>query len=99
MPQKKGRNGLNRPFGPFGVLCVQSCWAISGASRFATAQVLGGFMISEPLPETIHLLFEASSQAETSGGRNWRSEEHTYELQSLMRISYAVFCLTKKNDA
>src|SRR3546814_4142250 len=25
-----------------------------------------------------------------------RSDEHTYELQSLMRISYAVFCLTKK---
>src|SRR3546814_7917337 len=25
-----------------------------------------------------------------------RSEEHTYELQSLMRISYAVFCLKKK---
>src|SRR3546814_7419683 len=27
----------------------------------------------------------------------FRSEEHTSELQSLMRISYAVFCLTKKN--
>src|SRR3546814_125450 len=27
-----------------------------------------------------------------------RSEEHTSELQSLMRISYADFCLTKKND-
>src|SRR3546814_9233381 len=27
---------------------------------------------------------------------NTRSEEHTSELQSLMRISYAVFCLTKK---
>src|SRR3546814_9019918 len=27
-----------------------------------------------------------------------RSEEHTSELQSLMRISYAVFCLHKKND-
>src|SRR3546814_1366060 len=27
---------------------------------------------------------------------NWRSEEHTSELQSLMRISYAVFCLKKK---
>src|SRR3546814_3453989 len=26
-----------------------------------------------------------------------RSEEHTSELQSLMRISYAAFCLTKKN--
>src|SRR3546814_2530098 len=29
--------------------------------------------------------------------RNDRSEEHTSELQSLMRISYAVFCLKKKN--
>src|SRR3546814_3576165 len=28
-----------------------------------------------------------------------RSEEHTSELQSLMRISYAVFCLKKKNNA
>src|SRR3546814_10266388 len=27
-----------------------------------------------------------------------RSEEHTSELQSLMRISYAVFCLKKKNE-
>src|SRR3546814_9678854 len=32
-------------------------------------------------------------------GKAWpeRSEEHTSELQSLMRISYAVFCLKKKN--
>src|SRR3546814_9176922 len=29
--------------------------------------------------------------------RSTRSEEHTSELQSLMRISYAVFCLKKKN--
>src|SRR3546814_9207460 len=27
---------------------------------------------------------------------NWRSEEHTYELQSLIRITYAVSCLKKK---
>src|SRR3546814_6529422 len=33
---------------------------------------------------------------DTSGSMS-RSEEHTSELQSLMRISYAVFCLTKKN--
>src|SRR3546814_6468000 len=37
-----------------------------------------------------------------SDGTRWRievprSEEHTSELQSLMRISYAVFCLKKKN--
>src|SRR3546814_12539243 len=30
--------------------------------------------------------------------QNPRSEEHTSELQSLMRISYAVFCLKKKNN-
>src|SRR3546814_4497684 len=34
------------------------------------------------------------------GSKALRSEEHTSELQSLMRISYAVFCLKKKtNDA
>src|SRR3546814_5959886 len=31
-------------------------------------------------------------------GVEWRSEEHTSELQSLMRISYAVFCLKKKKS-
>src|SRR3546814_3961403 len=31
-------------------------------------------------------------------GWNGRSEEHTSELQSLMRISYAVFCLQKKKN-
>src|SRR3546814_4517171 len=31
-------------------------------------------------------------------GKDGRSEEHTSELQSLMRISYAVFCLKKKNN-
>src|SRR3546814_1864635 len=32
-------------------------------------------------------------------GETVRSEEHTSELQSLMRISYAVFCLKKKNSS
>src|SRR3546814_5395022 len=32
------------------------------------------------------------------GRTDQRSEEHTSELQSLMRISYAVFCLKKKNN-
>src|SRR3546814_1636505 len=31
-------------------------------------------------------------------GKTMRSEEHTSELQSLMRISYAVFCLQKKKS-
>src|SRR3546814_2499688 len=33
-----------------------------------------------------------------SRGKRKRSEEHTSELQSLMRISYAVFCLKKKKN-
>src|SRR3546814_10689865 len=37
-----------------------------------------------------------STSWEEAGGRFTRSEEHTSELQSLMRISYAVFCLKKK---
>src|SRR3546814_7235682 len=41
--------------------------------------------------------FEASrASRETSNWRSARSEEHTSELQSLMRISYDVFCLKKK---
>src|SRR3546814_4667784 len=34
----------------------------------------------------------------TASARDTRSEEHTSELQSLMRISYAAFCLKKKNN-
>src|SRR3546814_3103038 len=43
--------------------------------------------VVHPRPRHRHLLWR--------GGR--RSEEHTSELQSLMRISYAVFCLKKPN--
>src|SRR3546814_5820250 len=36
-------------------------------------------------------------RGDAEGRPHLRSEEHTSELQSLMRISYAVFCLKKKN--
>src|SRR3546814_10482817 len=39
---------------------------------------------------------EKRARADLHGDRHQRSEEHTSELQSLMRISYAVFCLKKK---
>src|SRR3546814_10722875 len=41
---------------------------------------------------------EARLAMVTNGGGLGRSEEHTSELQSLMRISYAVFCLKQKNN-
>src|SRR3546814_7421593 len=40
----------------------------------------------------------AKPPASRKGSSEWRSEEHTSELQSLMRISYAVFCLKKKKN-
>src|SRR3546814_4628010 len=40
----------------------------------------------------------AAGLALTPGAARARSEEHTSELQSLMRISYAVFCLKKKTQ-
>src|SRR3546814_1258821 len=40
----------------------------------------------------MHSIFDAVERRELA----MRSEEHTSELQSLMRISYAVFCLNKK---
>src|SRR3546814_5656594 len=41
---------------------------------------------------------EFDHQLEAARIQEVRSEEHTSELQSLMRISYAVFCLKKKNQ-
>src|SRR3546814_4231311 len=47
--------------------------------------------------EVLQLTRERDKFELSPGGiRDMRSEEHTSELQSLMRISYAVFCLTKK---
>src|SRR3546814_11296553 len=57
--------------------------------RSATAW-LGIFFIRETQGSIRRLRCEKSSD------RGIRSEEHTSELQSLMRISYAVFCLKKK---
>src|SRR3546814_4582254 len=67
------------------------------ASRRATRQC--GERLGSWLPRS------GSRQGQTSGEsqHHWhhfldRSEEHTSELQSLMRISYAVFCLKKKTN-
>src|SRR3546814_7381029 len=45
----------------------------------------------------MHQVAQLATEAFTRSP-NVRSEEHTSELQSLMRISYAVFCLKKKNN-
>src|SRR3546814_1381467 len=69
--------------------------AVGSGLRFKIADVDRGFAVGDeaaapPRPG----MAELCPVIDASGGR---SEEHTSELQSLMRISYAVFCLKKKN--
>src|SRR3546814_4927881 len=54
-----------------------------------------------PPPPVVHelpveLVERATTGPNVTTEQGSRAEEHTYELQSLMRISYAVFCLQKK---
>src|SRR3546814_3103150 len=57
----------------------------------------GGAPLFERAPEWSYTLAGRYELPFTLGPSKIRSEEHTSELQSLMRISYAVFCLKKKN--
>src|SRR3546814_4643821 len=72
-------------------LTAPNIWELrkqAGASLYRTAELM------EQLSENVafrQLDQLASNEVD-------RSEEHTSELQSLMRISYAVFCLKKKNN-
>src|SRR3546814_1783253 len=60
--------------------------------RFQAMETLGGDGFADlSLEEKDRLWMEVKA-------REKRSEEHTSELQSLMRISYAVFCLKKKKN-
>src|SRR3546814_4624976 len=82
-----------------------------GGGRFAqvTAAVavccvpfsmLAGSMLQYTSPDYLWWVLAAWLLLKLANGGDprWRSEEHTSELQSLMRISYAVFCLKKKNN-
>src|SRR3546814_1130101 len=64
--------------------------ALRGAARDRQAQAYRQLLEALASPRYTRFLLRI-------GGWLERSEEHTSELQSLMRISYAVFCLKKKN--
>src|SRR3546814_8552440 len=67
----------------------------SSISDGASAMVLMRESTAKKLGATPLARIVAHTQHSQEPGR---SEEHTSELQSLMRISYAVFCLKKKNN-
>src|SRR3546814_3308824 len=79
---------------------------VSGADSWSSTTALSAealtsrrgttVIVYEPPPTPVSSATDATWAAMASRSR---SEEHTSELQSLMRISYAVFCLkTKKNN-
>src|SRR3546814_9972618 len=75
------------------IACVP---AVSGTRDTLTLQTLSA---TGRTPKSRRFSVQTSTQfwALFQSSRAARSEEHTSELQSLMRISYAVFCLKKKN--
>src|SRR3546814_1252262 len=70
----------------------------SEAQNLSEEIMLGGVMFGhEQMQAAINAIHDLVAEA---GKPEWdRSEEHTSELQSLMRISYAVFCLKKKTQS
>src|SRR3546814_5003234 len=59
-------------------------------------QTLGGPIRHLWLEDSYHMITIDRERGQLAEETASRSEEHTSELQSLMRISYAVFCLKKK---
>src|SRR3546814_3472955 len=62
-----------------------------GRSQVTMARMVGKFAVQQGRTEAMKTASKLSDQAA-------RSEEHTSELQSLMRISYAVFCLKNNKN-
>src|SRR3546814_2106689 len=61
-----------------------------------TVTVTGSFIRRIDTETALPVTTLGQEEIDLSGASTVRSEEHTSELQSLMRISYAVFCLKKK---
>src|SRR3546814_5412835 len=70
---------------------------LTGGGKAAMAEALAVLESAPDAAQTISLL-DAAYTAPRGRVIGVRSEEHTSELQSLMRISYAVFCLKKNNN-
>src|SRR3546814_1157465 len=64
--------------------------AVAAANRYNVQRII--------LVDATSREFRFTGTFRATDAAGLRSEEHTSELQSLMRISYAVFCLKKKNE-
>src|SRR3546814_5480164 len=74
------------------IISIQNSLIVSGLLKDGSVEQQARF-----LPELLSGgMIGAFALTEADAGSDARSEEHTSELQSLMRISYAFFCLKKK---
>src|SRR3546814_8045151 len=81
---------LDKPF----MMPIEDVFSISGRGTVVTGRVETGII---KVGEEVEIVgIHDTRKTTVTGVEMFRSEEHTSELQSLMRISYAVFCLKKK---
>src|SRR3546814_1182851 len=86
------------------LLMIPAAWTTDRPMHVLISQHRDGELIARAMDRFgLHTVRGSGAKAGSAekGGRAAlrRSEEHTSELQSLMRISYAVFCLKKKNNS
>src|SRR3546814_6065832 len=76
--------------------CTERGWVADGVIAQGEGQAAQLWRLREGITESLarHEPYKNDVSVRVSA----RSEEHTSELQSLMRISYAVFCLKKKRS-
>src|SRR3546814_7481553 len=84
--------GLDLPLDLRGTAFQQRVWRALSEIPVGTTVSYADIARSIGQPKAVRAVAQACG-----ANRLARSEEHTSELQSLMRISYAVFCLKKKN--
>src|SRR3546814_1296434 len=92
---------LLRPASPKGAAWAFLVLPASASGKLPTRSMVtvDGTLEGQPFQATLEPDGEGSHWLKVDKGlREARSEEHTSELQSLMRISYAVFCLKKKKN-
>src|SRR3546814_6082193 len=95
VPEDRLRTGLVRTFAAE----ESAILGYHNEPRYNSGPFMRGEAIRRDCAEKMRA-FDVRPQAPALKTANFsgRSEEHTSELQSLMRISYAVFCLKKKNQ-
>src|SRR3546814_6419392 len=106
MPEDVGGSGDPTPVSAYGVYmgmkaCAKELWGMDSlAGKTVAVQGIGnvGEKLVKLLSEEDARIYLCDLDEERAAQVAVRSEEHTSELQTLMRISYAAFCLKKKQD-